>query len=149
MFYEKKLFWLHKCCHISIKCLNYSLQEIVCLWDQTKIHSERFLAFTISTWQPKKVPPDQIQQGQRWGSGVREVWPQCRRRPQVYTSVKRVHSVWLHGQSFTKVHCVGPIHTPPTHRHSYTSAHTHHLQAPWLHRIQTMGGFWSAEPQRS
>lgn len=50
------------------------------------------------------------------------MWPRSRRRPQVYTSVKRVHSVWLHGQGFTKVHCVGPIlpqhtvthmHTPP------------------------------------
>ena len=80
----------------------------------------------------KNYFPTKSSRGQRWGSGVREAWPQCRRRPQVYTSVKRVHSVWLHGQSFTKVHCVGPI-PPPTNTLSLSLSltHTHtHTRTP-------------------
>lgn len=67
---------------------------------------------------------------------------------QVYTSVKRVHSVRLHGQSFTKVHCVGPIQPPNTHTHTPPPSAMPTLDTDNVCVcVCGVGCFWSAEPQ--
>lgn len=117
--------------HWFVKLLQYKLLDLSCTFDLRLYISVAELnkdpncetfGFTHEHMVSKKYFPTKARKGQRWGSGVKEAWSQCRRRPQVYTSVKRVHSVWLHGQGFTKVHCVGPVlpqhtvthmHTPP------------------------------------
>ena len=58
---------------------------------------------------PDQNPPE-VRGG---GQGSRRRGLSAGDAPQVYTSVKRAHSVRLYGQSLTKIHCVGP-YLPPT-----------------------------------
>lgn len=82
-----------------------------------------------STWRAKTTSRPNPAKVRGEGQGSERRGLSAGDAPQVYTSVKRVHSVWLHGQSFTKVHCVGPVppppHPPHIHTHSQTHTHTH------------------------
>lgn len=58
----------------------------------------RFCGFAHEHMVSKNSFPTKSIWGQRWGSGATEAEPHGQRRPQVYISVKRGHSVGLHGQ---------------------------------------------------
>lgn len=75
----------------------------------------------------KNYFPTKSSKGQGWGSGVREAWPQCRRRPPGLHKCKKSPFSLAAWAEFHKGPLCGACTPPPpsTHTHSLTNTHTY------------------------